>query len=310
VDEAREIFGRFNTPIKADYLDRRTPFEWRGNAARIGPVLVAASQYGGSAQFWSEAVEGVFTMTFPLASAGGEGSDGRTKVAVAKGQTAWMASPLSPSTFRYGTGYRGLHVTIPRAVMEGALAALGCRPDRKVLRFDTRLSVSSGPGAAVERLLRFAADEANRDDHAFSSPLVATRFVDSVLFTLLLGQPNSFSSELQAPPRSPEPRHVSRAAEYLEANAARPVRMADLVQITGVSARTLQVGFLKHRGCTPMAFLRDRRLMLARTKLLTGSGSTVTQIALDCGFEHLGRFSARYQARFGEAPSDTQLKAR
>jgi AraC-like DNA-binding protein len=32
--------------------------------------------------------------------------------------------------------------------------------------------------------------------------------------------------------------------------------------------------------------------------------STVTQVALDNGFSHLGRFSVAYRERYGETPSD------
>jgi AraC-like DNA-binding protein len=310
VDEARDIFSRTETPVHVQRLDRRAPFAWRGNGTRIGSMFISANQYGGAAEVRSLASASAFSMAFPLAAAGGEGSDGRTRTTIARGHTAWLSSHVGLSSFRFATGYQGLRFTIPRPEMESALAALGCAPESKVLHFAMPVAIGSGPGAAVQRLLRFAADEADRDDHAFASPLVTARFVDSLLLTLLLGQPSNYSAELHAPPPAPEPRHLRMAAEYLEAHAHRPVRMADLARVVGVSARTLQLGFLKHRGCTPMEFLRDRRLMLARSRLLSRSRSTVTQIALDCGFEHLGRFSARYQARFGESPSGTQAKAR
>ena len=54
-----------------------------------------------------------------------------------------------------------------------------------------------------------------------------------------------------------------------------------------------------------MKFLRERRLELARRRILSGDGRSSTQVALDCGFEHLGRFSIEYRARFGESPSHT-----
>ncbi len=37
--------------------------------------------------------------------------------------------------------------------------------------------------------------------------------------------------------------------------------------------------------------------------LLAGSGATVTAMALDCGFSHLGSFAEAYRAAYGEAPS-------
>ena len=56
----------------------------------------------------------------------------------------------------------------------------------------------------------------------------------------------------------------------------------------------------------PMRFLRDRRLDHARAEILRRPGARVTDIAVECGFSHLGRFAQQYGARFGEAPSRTR----
>ncbi len=55
-----------------------------------------------------------------------------------------------------------------------------------------------------------------------------------------------------------------------------------------------------------MEFLKRVRMRLARQQLLqAGPGRSVTFIALECGFAHLGRFAAEYKRYFGESPSDT-----
>ncbi len=309
LDEARQIFSRTQTPIRAELVDRRTPFSWMGNAVRIGSVFFGASVYGGSACSRTDAVEDVYSMTFALGDVGAEAVHGRKPVTVVKGEVAWLSSPRAPSSFRYGTGYRALNVSIPRQTMEEALTVLGGAPHRELLRFDSHVSLRTSSGAALQRLLLFATEEANREDHSFTSPLVAARFIDSIVFAMLLGQAHNHSASLQTKPAAPGPRSVKRAAEYLAANAARPIRMRDLVQLTGVSGRALQQGFAKHHGRSPMAFLADRRLELARAQLLTRTASTIAQIARACGFENAGRFSALYRARFGEAPSATRAKA-
>jgi AraC-like DNA-binding protein len=38
--------------------------------------------------------------------------------------------------------------------------------------------------------------------------------------------------------------------------------------------------------------------------------ATVTEVATECGFFHLGRFSARYRQAFGEVPSSTLARRR
>ena len=60
-----------------------------------------------------------------------------------------------------------------------------------------------------------------------------------------------------------------------------------------------------------MAFVRSTRLALARDRLQEGRpGATVTCVAQECGFDHLGRFSVAYAKRYGETPSETLRKKR
>jgi transcriptional regulator GlxA family with amidase domain len=69
--------------------------------------------------------------------------------------------------------------------------------------------------------------------------------------------------------------------------------------------------FDKLRGCSPMAFARQVRLERARGLLLKpDDASSVTGIALMCGFSNLGHFAAAYRDRFGELPSQTLQRAR
>jgi AraC-like DNA-binding protein len=107
-----------------------------------------------------------------------------------------------------------------------------------------------------------------------------------------------------------EPFHLHRAEEYIRAHRSRPVSLSELVAIAGVSERTLQQSFLRHRGQSPSEFSRDLRLDLAREAIASRGDASVTQIALEFGFNHFGRFAQSYGARFGEKPSETLRRAR
>jgi AraC-like DNA-binding protein len=104
---------------------------------------------------------------------------------------------------------------------------------------------------------------------------------------------------------------VRRACEFIRAQASEPIRIVDIAEMLGVSVRHLQAGFRRHLDTTPHRFLRECRLELANTKLISAlPGDTVTRIALDCGFAHLSDFAGLYQRRFGEKPSQTFRRTR
>ncbi len=74
----------------------------------------------------------------------------------------------------------------------------------------------------------------------------------------------------------------------------------------GVSRRELEYAFQTAFGESPRAFLESLRMGAARAALRRGGEArSVTEVALECGFSHLGRFSTRYRALFGERPSET-----
>jgi AraC-like DNA-binding protein len=80
-----------------------------------------------------------------------------------------------------------------------------------------------------------------------------------------------------------------------------------LCKTLGMCERNLELYFHEALGVSPKAWFQNLSLHHARTMLrrnATGKGS-VTKVALACGFEHFGRFSATYRKLFGESPSET-----
>jgi transcriptional regulator GlxA family with amidase domain len=107
------------------------------------------------------------------------------------------------------------------------------------------------------------------------------------------------------------PAIVARLDEALPGWWQAPVRVAQLARAAGVSTRTVHRAFRRQLGASPIARIRDERLELARRQLLEAvPGTTVTSVAFDWGFQHLGRFAAQYRSCFGERPSDTLRRVR
>jgi AraC-like DNA-binding protein len=105
------------------------------------------------------------------------------------------------------------------------------------------------------------------------------------------------------------PAFVKRAEEFIRAHAGEPLQLEDVASAAGVSPRTLRDRFQAVRGMSPMQFIRDVRMQRARDALLAAGPQTrVADVALTCGFFHLGRFSTAYAKVFGELPSATLRK--
>ena len=100
---------------------------------------------------------------------------------------------------------------------------------------------------------------------------------------------------------------ITRAEEYLCAHLRRPVSRAALATECGVTIRTLSRVFTKRWGSGPMGFLKARRMEAVYRELLGASPgeTTVTKIACQYGFTHLGSFAGDFKRMFGESPSDT-----
>ena len=87
--------------------------------------------------------------------------------------------------------------------------------------------------------------------------------------------------------------------------------VVDLARVLGVPLRTLQENVRAVSGTTPTAILRDARLHHAHQLLEQAdpTRTTVTRIAEQCGFTHLGRFSVDYRRGYGVTPIHTLRSA-
>lgn len=102
-----------------------------------------------------------------------------------------------------------------------------------------------------------------------------------------------------------------RIAEYIERNLKQDIGIEQLAQQASMSLRSLYGLFERNAGTTPKHYIRQKKLERIRRNLSDPDCSVrnITELALEYGFVHLGRFSESYKALFGELPSDT-LKRR
>lgn len=103
---------------------------------------------------------------------------------------------------------------------------------------------------------------------------------------------------------------LERLESFIRSRLFAPLALVDLARIAGVTTRTLNAICHRNRGVSPMELLRNLRLESARDKLLSDEDASITDVALEHGFGHLGRFSAYYRERFGELPRQTGKRLR
>lgn len=89
-------------------------------------------------------------------------------------------------------------------------------------------------------------------------------------------------------------------------------KVSDLCEACEVPRRTLNRAFQNALGMGPATYLRRVRLNRARRALReeTTRSITVTDVALELGFWHLGRFAEQYAELFGESPHETRFRVR
>lgn len=239
--------------------------------------------------------EGMMSAFFVL-GAQGAGQDG--------------GKPLSPqdlSGFHLTSGEEEfIHEAGMRiAVVQLPMATLGLQRPRESLwgRW------SDVPGSAItaladwlDRMLDPAAGAYSRGRADFLA--LAPRLVTDQL-TLWLGQTGWTAVRNRADCRA-----RARLAEALHDAPADLCTVTDLVALTGLGAADLRSLCREATGLSLDRMLMVRRLNGVQRGLRAaaeagGAGVKISDLAMDHGFMHWGRFSAAYRAFFGELPSQT-----
>lgn len=111
------------------------------------------------------------------------------------------------------------------------------------------------------------------------------------------------SKARQTPERAPKP--IRDILQYIETNWNQPLSVVELAKRHGVSSRYVFKYFAAQK-MSLARYIKQLRLRHARQRLSHPQpGTTVTQVATECGFSNLGHFAKDYNLEFGEKPSET-----
>ncbi|MFO1313053.1 MAG: helix-turn-helix transcriptional regulator [Burkholderiales bacterium] len=156
-----------------------------------------------------------------------------------------------------------------------------------------------GTLAVMQRSLVGAAGPATAGASTQPADQIGAHLVSWIADQVLGTRPSSSATALGI-------QRIRMVEEWIDAHLGEPITLGRLCAVAGVGDRYLESTFRAHRGETPLQFVTARRLARARRSLLeSGPGHSVTQVAHDAGFVHLGRFAARYRSTYCESPSAT-----
>lgn len=301
-DEARELVGRVFSPHRLAVRAGGRDFEVRHNQIRIGQASMNVLSYGAEVEI-DPGVRGDFYLVqLPLR--------GRARL-VCGDQEAWIdpevlsvLHPREKTRMLWSGDCSMLLLQVPCSALAGRFPRRGGREAR--LPFTQARQTPN-----VSAWWRAVSDMAhNLNDNGQQWLRHPAAFAAMEGF-LLCGLEMLFGVEAQAEVDKAggegSERSLRRALEYIHAQARRNPSLAEIAAAACVSPRTLEVVFRRRFDRSPLEYARGVRLERVHQALQAAAAEgrrvTVTDVALDHGFVHLGRFAAQYRQRFGCAPS-------
>jgi AraC-like DNA-binding protein len=219
-------------------------------------------------------------------------------------QVLSVLAPQEHSQMHWSPGCTMLLLHMPRQVVERRFRQAGLSGEPRMALSKSRES----PEVAAwwQAVLDLAANLDRFGQSWLRQPLAAAAMEEFLL--------SSFMS-LFMDASHPKPVHggldnrsLQRAKAFIEAHLHRAVDLHEIARAACIGPRALETLFKRHEGESPLIYARHRRLEAVHQALSkgdTGTRQSVSNLALDHGFTHMGRFAAQYRARFGCSPSET-----
>lgn len=160
---------------------------------------------------------------------------------------------------------------------------------------------------AVERLA-LALQDANPLADTFGR-MYADSVCDAILARLLARRADGTPARVPASGASLPRWRLRRALDFIEANLANPIGLAEVAASTGLTRMHFAAQFRSTTGYSPHAYLLRRRLEHAQM-LLRSSECGVLDVALSCGFSSHAHFTAVFKRMIGEPPNAWRMRMR
>lgn len=270
--------------------------EARLNHRTFGSLDLCQISYGGRVQVTSPALETLYHLQILL-----KGHclwRGRSEEHYFSPGELLLINPDDPVDLTYSDDCEKFIVKLPATFLDKACSEHQWRHPGDGVRFAPRHRLEQLDGFI--NLLALVCQEAEAEQ---SVPQVQEHYA-KIIASKLLGLPGS---NVNREPLGGGCPSFERLVEFIERNLKQDISLEQLAELAHMSQRSLYALFDRHTGTTPKHYIRQRKLEQIHARLSDPQGAVrnVTEVALDYGFLHLGRFSECYKSTFGELPSDT-----
>lgn len=157
---------------------------------------------------------------------------------------------------------------------------------------DEKFITASGGTAAADLMLHLI----ERDHGADLSVAVADQMVYNAVRNSGAAQRVSLRSRSGI-----RNRRLIEAIELMRGHIEDPISAAEIARHAGITPRQMQRLFEKYLDTSPKRYFLEMRMERAR-RLILQTETTITEIALACGFGSLGYFSRMYKSIYGASP--------
>ena len=111
------------------------------------------------------------------------------------------------------------------------------------------------------------------------------------------------SSSFAHTARSNESRRVEKVKQYINDHYAKPLKLADLATLVGMSPVSFSRFFRQRTGRTLSDYIVDIRLGYA-ARMLVDSSKNISEICYECGFNNLSNFNRTFKSKRNYTPRD------
>ncbi len=223
----------------------------------------------------------------------------------------YQALVVNPGTnlhLELGEDTPQLIIRIEREALEQQLSRMLGRAIENQIVFTPLLDLTADAAVRWHGAIQLLSTEVLTEQSLIQQGLGGGPIEELIISSLLLIQESNVHNDLVRASQRRGRRSVRQSIEYIEQNLSLPISLNEIAANTHLSARSIQQGFRDDLDTTPMAYVRERRLLRVRAELadsMPSDGVTVTGVAERWGFSHLGNFAVTYRKRFGESPSET-----